>query len=122
MATLDVFRSTVGAAALGLARRALSEALQHAASRKLFGAPLGDLQMTQASLADMATGVDAVTRPTRAIAYFGQVGIPAHFLDAKRPLTNTSLANLVVQSRPSDFGAVTSATSITRTPLRCVVK
>jgi acyl-CoA dehydrogenase len=59
MATLDVFRSTVGAAALGLARRALAEALQHAASRKLFGAPLGDLQMTQAALADMATGVDS---------------------------------------------------------------
>ncbi|KFG68991.1 acyl-CoA dehydrogenase family protein [Microvirga sp. BSC39] len=58
MATLDVFRSTVGAAALGLARRALDEALQHASSRKLFGAPLGDLQLTQASLADMATGVD----------------------------------------------------------------
>jgi formylglycine-generating enzyme len=37
---------------------------------------------------DMATGVDAVTRPTRAIAFFGQVGIPGHFLDAKRPLTN----------------------------------
>src|ERR1051325_11725923 len=33
---------------------------------------------------DMATGVDAVTRPTRAISYFGQVGVPAHFLDAKR--------------------------------------
>jgi acyl-CoA dehydrogenase len=59
MATLDVFRSTVGAAALGLARRALSEALQHASSRKLFGAPLGELQMTQAALADMATGVDS---------------------------------------------------------------
>ena len=58
MATLDVFRSTVGAAALGLARRALDEALQHASSRKLFGAPLGELQLTQASLADMATGVD----------------------------------------------------------------
>lgn len=58
MATLDVFRSTVGAAALGLARRALDEALRHASSRKLFGAPLGDLQLTQASLADMATGVD----------------------------------------------------------------
>src|ERR671912_2927374 len=56
MATLDVFRSTVGAAALGLARRALDEALQHASSRKLFGAPLGELQLTQASLADMATG------------------------------------------------------------------
>jgi formylglycine-generating enzyme len=37
---------------------------------------------------DLATGVDAVTRPTRAISYFGQVGVPAHFLDAKRPLTN----------------------------------
>ncbi|MBL0404600.1 acyl-CoA dehydrogenase family protein [Microvirga aerilata] len=59
MATLDVFRSTVGAAALGLARRALSEALRHASSRKLFGAPLGELQMTQAALADMATGVDS---------------------------------------------------------------
>jgi acyl-CoA dehydrogenase len=58
MATLDVFRSTVGAAALGLARRALDEALQHASSRKLFGAPLGELQLTQASLADMATSVD----------------------------------------------------------------
>jgi formylglycine-generating enzyme required for sulfatase activity len=37
---------------------------------------------------DLATGVDAVTRPTRAISYFGQVGVPAHFLDAKRPVTN----------------------------------
>ncbi|MGF9756483.1 acyl-CoA dehydrogenase family protein [Microvirga sp. 0TCS3.31] len=58
MATLDVFRSTVGAAALGLSRRAFDEALQHASSRKLFGAPLGELQLTQASLADMATSVD----------------------------------------------------------------
>ena len=56
--TLDVFRSTVGAAALGLARRALDEALQHASSRRLFGASLGELQLTQASLADMATAVD----------------------------------------------------------------
>jgi acyl-CoA dehydrogenase len=59
MATLDVFRSTVGAAALGLARRALDEALRHASSRRLFGAPLSDLQMTQGALADMATAVDA---------------------------------------------------------------
>ena len=59
MATLDVFRATVGAAALGLARRALDEALARAMSRRLFGAPLADLQMTQASLADMALDVDA---------------------------------------------------------------
>jgi acyl-CoA dehydrogenase len=59
MATLDVFRATVGAAALGFARRALDEAVERASSRRLFGAPLGDLQLTQAALADMATAVDA---------------------------------------------------------------
>ena len=59
MATLDIFRSTVGAAALGFARRALHETVVRATSRKLFGAPLGDLQMTQAVIADSATEVDA---------------------------------------------------------------
>jgi acyl-CoA dehydrogenase len=59
MATLDIFRSTVGAAALGLARRALEEATSRAASRKLFGGKLGDLQLTQASLAESAAEVDA---------------------------------------------------------------
>jgi acyl-CoA dehydrogenase len=59
MATLDVFRSTVGAAALGFARRALHETVERAATRKLFGAPLGELQMTQAAIADSACDVDA---------------------------------------------------------------
>jgi acyl-CoA dehydrogenase len=59
MATLDVFRSTVGAAALGFARRALHETIERAASRKLFGAPLAELQMTQAAIADSADDVDA---------------------------------------------------------------
>src|SRR5207302_6487991 len=59
MATLDIFRATVGAAALGFARRALRETVEHAATRKLFGAPLGDLQMTQGAIADSATEVDA---------------------------------------------------------------
>ena len=59
MATLDIFRSTVGAAALGLARRALDEAIHRAATRKLFGAPLADLQLTQGSLADSAVEIDA---------------------------------------------------------------
>lgn len=59
MATLDVFRSTVGAAALGFARRAADEAMERATSRKLFGAPLADLQMVQGSLAEMALGIDA---------------------------------------------------------------
>jgi len=59
MATLDIFRSTVGAAALGFARRALHETVEHAATRKLFGAPLGELQLTQGAIADSATEVDA---------------------------------------------------------------
>jgi acyl-CoA dehydrogenase len=59
MATLDAFRATVGAAALGFARRALRESVERAASRKLFGAPLAELQMTQAALADSASEVDA---------------------------------------------------------------
>ncbi len=59
MATLDVFRSTVGAAALGFARRAMDESVDHVRSRKLFGQPLAALQITQAKIADMATAVDA---------------------------------------------------------------
>jgi len=59
MATLDVFRSTVAAASLGLARRALDEAIDRAATRRLFGALLGDLQMTQAALAESAIEIDA---------------------------------------------------------------
>ncbi len=59
MATLDIFRSTVGAAALGFARRALHEMIERAATRQLYGAPLADLQLTQAAIADSATEVDA---------------------------------------------------------------
>jgi acyl-CoA dehydrogenase len=59
LATLDVFRATVGAAALGLARRALDEALDHARRREVSGQLLGAHQLTQAKLADMATAIDA---------------------------------------------------------------
>lgn len=59
MATLDIFRSTVGAAALGFARRALDETLARASSRRLFGATLGDLQLTQAAIGDSAADIDA---------------------------------------------------------------
>ena len=59
MATLDVFRTTVGAAALGLARRALEETIRHVRARSLFGGRLADLQMTQATVAERATATDA---------------------------------------------------------------
>ena len=59
MATLDVFRSTVGAAAIGFARRALTETLRHVTVRETFGKKLCDHQLTQARIADMATQLDA---------------------------------------------------------------
>lgn len=58
LGTLDVFRTTVGAAALGMARRALDEARTHAATRVMFGGVLADLQLTQSRIAAMATDVD----------------------------------------------------------------
>jgi acyl-CoA dehydrogenase len=59
MSTLDVFRCTVGAAALGFARRALDETIARAKTRELFGGPLADLQMVQGAIAEMAVDVDA---------------------------------------------------------------
>src|SRR5690606_5882937 len=59
MSVLDVVRSTVGAAALGFARRALDAAVGRARGRELFGGPMSDLQMVQGHLADMALDIDA---------------------------------------------------------------
>jgi acyl-CoA dehydrogenase len=59
MSVLDVFRATVGAAALGFARRALDETVDRVGRRRLFGAPLADLQMVQGHIADMALDIDA---------------------------------------------------------------
>jgi acyl-CoA dehydrogenase len=59
MRNLDIFRTTVAAAALGFSRRALDEALRRARERRMFGQSLADFQMTQAKLADMATAIEA---------------------------------------------------------------
>jgi acyl-CoA dehydrogenase len=74
MATLDVFRTTVGAAALGFARRALSESARRAAARELFGAPMAELQMVQSHLADMATEIDAAALLVYRAAWAKDVG------------------------------------------------
>jgi acyl-CoA dehydrogenase len=58
LGTLDIFRSTVGAAALGFARRALDEALRRVLERQAFGQRLAEFQLTQARLAEMATSID----------------------------------------------------------------
>ena len=78
MATLDVFRPTVGAAALGFARRALDEALARATSRQLFGGPLAELQLIQAKLADMALAVDAAALLVYRAAWAKDAGRRAH--------------------------------------------
>jgi acyl-CoA dehydrogenase len=59
MQTLDIFRSSVAAAALGFARRALAEAVTYSKKRSMFGATLADLQLTQAGIADMALAIDS---------------------------------------------------------------
>ncbi len=76
MATLDVFRSTVGAAALGLARRALDETIARSRTRELFGGPLADLQMVQGYIADMAVDVDAAALLVYRAAWAKDNGAP----------------------------------------------
>ncbi|MCA1631211.1 MAG: acyl-CoA dehydrogenase family protein [Acidobacteria bacterium] len=74
MRTMNVFRPSVGAAACGMARRALDEAVAHAKRRRQFGAPLSSYQLTQAKLAEMATELDAA----RLLVYHA-----AHLRDAQ---------------------------------------
>ncbi len=76
MATLDIFRSTVGAAALGFARRALHETLNRANSRKLFGATLGDLQLAQAAIAESIAEVEAASLLVYRAAWTKDRGAP----------------------------------------------
>jgi acyl-CoA dehydrogenase len=59
MRTLDIFRASVAAAALGMARRALAEAICYAQNRPMFGQRLADFQLTQAKLGEMAALIDA---------------------------------------------------------------
>ena len=76
MSVLDVFRSTVAAAALGFARRALDETLARVAERQLFGAPMSDLQMVQGHVADMAVDVDAAALLVYRAAWTKDAGAP----------------------------------------------
>jgi acyl-CoA dehydrogenase len=76
MATLDIFRATVGAAALGFARRALDETIARTKARSVFGGPLADLQMVQAHIADMAVDVDAAALLVYRAAWAKDNGAP----------------------------------------------
>ncbi len=76
MSVLDVFRSTVAAAALGFSRRALDEALTRVLTRQIGGAPLADLQMVQGHIADMALDVDAAALLVYRAAWTKDSGAP----------------------------------------------
>ena len=107
MRTLDIFRTSVGAAALGFARRALHEALQRARTRRLFGQVLSDLQMTQAKLADMATAIDAAALLIYRAAWTRDVAggaITGHAAMAK--MYATEAAQQVVDAAVQIFGGL----------------
>jgi len=87
MRNLDIFRTTVAAAAIGFARRALDESLTRARDRKMFGRTLGDLQMSQAKLADMATSIDAAALLTYRSAWTRDV-------QAKRVTREAAMAKM----------------------------
>jgi len=73
MQTLDIFRASVAAAAIGFARRALDEAMARAKTRKMFGHMLADFQLTQAAIADMATHIDTSALLTYRAAWLRDV-------------------------------------------------
>ena len=74
MRTLDIFRTSVAAAALGFGRKALDEALARATTRQLFGGVLSDLQLTQVRLAQMATTIDSAALLTYRAAWMRDCG------------------------------------------------
>jgi acyl-CoA dehydrogenase len=105
MQTLDIFRASVAAASLGFARRAIDEALAHARSRRMFGATLGDLQLTQAALGDMATETDAAALLTYRAAWRRDVQkLPTTREAAMAKLSATETAQRVIDRAVQMFG------------------
>jgi acyl-CoA dehydrogenase len=106
MRTLDIFRASVAAAALGFARRALDEALRHVGERKMFGTTLGALQLTQGRLGEMATAIDAAALLTYRAAWARDVlGERATAEAAMAKMAATEAAQQVIDAAVQLFGA-----------------
>ena len=106
LGTLDVFRTTVGAAALGFARRALDEAIGHVRKRVAFGKPLADFQLTQARIADMATAIDAAALLVYRAAWTRDTGVDRVTREAAMAkLVATETAQQVIDSAVQLLGA-----------------
>jgi len=107
MQTLDIFRSSVAAAALGMARRALDEALAHAKRRRMFGRTLAEMQLTQAKLADMATAIEAGALLTYQAAWLRDAkGQTATRAVAMAKMTATESAQRVIDAAVQLFGGL----------------
>jgi acyl-CoA dehydrogenase len=104
MRTLDIFRTSVAAAAVGLAQRALQEALVHVTARKLFGRSLADFQLTQVALAEMATGIDTARLLTYRAAWLRDRGEAATREVAMAKMSATETAQQVIDRAVQLFG------------------
>ncbi len=111
MQTLDIFRASVAAAALGMARRAFAEAVAHAKTRKMFGQTLADFQLTQARLGEMSALIDAAAMLTYRAAWMRDrssangAGTPAYTAAAaSAKLTATENAQRVIDMALQMFG------------------
>ena len=106
MRTLDVFRTSVAAAALGFARRAMQEGLARTASRKMFGQTLADFQLTQAKLAQMATTVDSAALLTYRAAWQRDRGGNVTREAAMAKMVATEGAQQVIDAAVQVFGGL----------------
>jgi len=104
MRTLDVFRTSVAAASLGFARRAFDEAMERATSRKMFGGVLGDFQLTQAKLAQMALTIDSAALLTYRAAWLRDTGANVTREAAMAKLAATEGAQQVIDAAVQLWG------------------
>lgn len=106
MRTLDIFRASVAAAAVGFARRALDEAASHAVGRRMFGGTLAGQQLTQATLGDMTSAIDAAALLVARAAWKRDVAKERTTREAAMAkLVATESAQKVIDAAVQMFGA-----------------
>jgi acyl-CoA dehydrogenase len=106
MSTLDIFRPSVAAAALGLARRAFEESLHRATKRKMFGTSLAEFQITQIKLAQMATDLDTSALLTYRAAWMRDLGYNVTVEAAMAKMTATEQAQAIIDGAVQIFGGL----------------
>lgn len=106
MQTLDIFRTSVAAAALGFARRALDESLRRVTTRPMFNQMLADFQITQTKLAQMATGIDVSALLTYRAAWMRDQGQVVTREAAMAKMTATETAQQIIDAAVQIWGGL----------------